>query len=173
MAQVPAATIAVALGASRSSHSLRRHRLPGRGIVAEPAPVALILDLLVGDRPFDDEHERFQFAAVGFEEPFEEVVLHLRSARTRNRSGANARRSWEGRERAERDLLDAGLGGGSQRHGITVTTQSGVDPKNVDQRFFCFYCCLVGMMSQLSWAGLATPRRGNADAAPPLLAYLR
>ena len=50
------------------------HRLAGVGVVAEPRPVAVAVDLLVGDRALDDEHERIELAAVGLEEPLQEVV---------------------------------------------------------------------------------------------------
>ena len=86
------------------------HGLVGVGVVPEPAPVALALDRLVRDRSLDHEDERLELAAVGLEEPFEEVV---------GPAGRPAlevdQRPVDGdlrqtREGAERDLLDARLG---------------------------------------------------------------
>jgi hypothetical protein len=68
------------------------HRLPGHRVVAEAAPVALVLECLVGDRPLDDEDERLQLAPVGLEELLQEVRPRRRSGRTRSRSAASARR---------------------------------------------------------------------------------
>ena len=51
------------------------HRLAGLGVVPEAAPVPLGLDLLVRDRALDDQHERLQLAALGLEEPLDEVVV--------------------------------------------------------------------------------------------------
>ena len=117
------------------------YRLAGGRIVAEPAPIALVFDLLVRDGSFDDEHEGFQFAAIGLEEPLEEIVCSSRgSAFEIDQRPVDGDFGKSGK-RAERDLLDTGLGGGSQRHRITVTTQTCVDPQNMDQRFFCFDCC--------------------------------
>ncbi len=92
------------------------HWLAGCRIVTEPAPVSLVLDLLVRDGPLDDQHERFQFASVRFEEPFEEVVgAPVRSALEVDQWPVDGDPGQAG-ERAESDLLDAGLSGGSQRH---------------------------------------------------------
>ncbi len=63
------------------------HRLPGLGVVAEAAPVALGLDRLVRDRPLDDEHERLQLAALGLEEPLDERVGALVRAASKSISG--------------------------------------------------------------------------------------
>ena len=48
----------------------------------------------------------------------------------------------EAGKRTERNFLDTGLGGGSQRHGIAITTQTSIDPQNMNQCFFCFDCSL-------------------------------
>src|ERR1700757_126864 len=74
VAQVPTATTGVALGGEPVEPFAGGHRLTGGGVVAEPAPVPLVFQLLVGDGSLDDEHERFQFPAVALKEPFEEVV---------------------------------------------------------------------------------------------------
>ncbi len=133
------------------------HRLPGRRIVAEPAPVALVVQLLVRDGSLDDQHERFEFTPVGLEEPFEEVVrTPVWSAFEIDQGPVHGDLRQPG-ERAKRDLLDAGLRGGSQRHRISVTTQARIDPQNMDQGFFRFDCCLSWHMSQLSGPGLGVP----------------
>lgn len=50
------------------------HRLIGGGVVAEPAPVAFVLELLVRDGSLDDQDERLQFISFGLEEPRQEIV---------------------------------------------------------------------------------------------------
>ncbi len=71
---MPTATTAVAFGVNRIEPLAGGHRLVGRRIVAEPAPIAFALEFLVRDGSLDDQDERIQFAAVGFEEPGEKVV---------------------------------------------------------------------------------------------------
>ena len=111
VAQVPTATIAVALGASRSSHSLVVIGWPVAGSLPNPHQYPSLVQLLVGDRPLDDQHERFQLAAVGLEEPFEEVVRTARrSALEVDQRPVHGDLGQTG-QRAERDLLDAWLGG--------------------------------------------------------------
>ncbi len=41
------------------------------------------------------------------------------------------------RQGAEHDTLDAGLHGRGQRDGISVTTETSVDPENVNDGFLC------------------------------------
>ena len=110
----------------------RRHRLVGVGVVAEPAPVALALDRLVGDRALDDEHERLELAAVGLEEPLDEVVGAAdRSALEVDQRPVHRDLRQAG-QRAERDLLDARLGGRGEGDGVAVAAQPGVDPQDMD-----------------------------------------
>ena len=66
--------MAVAFGANPVQPLAGGHGLSGGRVVAEPAPVAIIMQLLVGNRTFDHEYEGFELSAVGFEEPFQEVV---------------------------------------------------------------------------------------------------
>ena len=110
----------------------RRHGLVGVGVVPEPAPVALRLDRLVRDRALDDEHERLELAAVGLEEPLDEVIGAAdRSAFEVDQRPVH-RDLRETGEGAEGDLLDARLGRGGEGDGIAVTAQPGVDPQDVD-----------------------------------------
>ncbi len=143
------------------------HRLSCRGVVSEPAPIPFVLDLLVRDRPLDDQNERFQLSSVCFEEPLEKIVgAPVWSALEIDKGpmDGDLRQTGEG---AERDLLNAGLRGGSQRHRIAVTTQSGVDPQNVDQGLFRFDCCLRWHMSQLSGGRAGVPMTGGRAERPP------
>ena len=119
------------------------HRLAGRRVVAEAAPVALVLDLLVGDRALDDQHERLELAAVGLEEPLEEVVGAAVGAALevdQRPVHGDLRQPGQG---AEGDLLDAGLGGRGEGHGVAVAAEAGVDPQHVDQGLFGGACCLA------------------------------
>src|SRR3954451_10472726 len=108
-------------------------RLPGGGVVAEAGPVPLVLDLLVGDGPLDDQDERLQVTAVGLEEPLEEVVrATVRAALEVDQRPVHGH-FRQSRQRAERDLLDAGLSGRGEGHGVTVAAEPGVDPEHMDQ----------------------------------------
>ena len=169
---MPAATIAVALGASRSNHSEVVIGCPVAGIVTEAAPVALVLDLLVGDRAFDDEDERFQLAAVGFAEPLEEVVLAAGRATLEVDQRPMHRDLRKSGERTECDLLDARLGRGSQRDGVPVATEAGVDPQDVDERFFCLYGGGRRHRCHLSRPGSAPIHAAGADDRPTCAASL-
>ena len=133
VAQVPTATTAGGLGRQPVEPLAGGHRLAGRRVVAEPAPVALVVQLLVGDRPLDDQHERLELAAVGLEEPLEEVVGAAGRAALEVDQRPVHGDLGQARQGAERDLLDAGLGRGGQRDGVAVTAESGVDPQDVDQ----------------------------------------
>ena len=62
----------------------RLARLPGH---CRTRTSTLVVDLLVGDRSLDDQHERFQLAAVGFEEPLEEVVRPASGPHSKSISG--------------------------------------------------------------------------------------
>jgi hypothetical protein len=71
---VPAARIAVALGASPIQPLARGDRLAGPRIVAESAPVPLRLVGLVGHGTLDDQDERIQLATLGPVPPLDEAV---------------------------------------------------------------------------------------------------
>ena len=136
------------------------HRLAGGRVVPEPAPVAVVVQLLVGDGPLNHQHERFELATVGPEEPFEEVVgAAVGSALEIDERPVHGD-FRQARQRTEGDLLDTGLGGGSQRHRIPVATETCVDPENVDQRFFRFDCCF-------RWHVRSFPGRDQAIPASP------
>ena len=123
-----------AFGANRSSHSLVVIGWSVVGIVAEPAPVPLPLDGLVGNRPLDDQDERVELAPVGLEEPFDEIVRAADRTALEVDEGpvhGDLRQPGQG---AQGDLLDARLGGRGQGHGVAVAAESGVDPENVDDR---------------------------------------
>ena len=110
----------------------RGHRLVGVGVVAEPAPVALALDRLVGDRALDDEHERLQLAAVGLEEPLDEVVGAADRAALEVDQRPVDGDLRQARAAPEGDLLDARLRRRRQRDRVAVAAQAGVDPQDVD-----------------------------------------
>ena len=133
-----------------------RHRLAGLRVVAEPAPVALALDGLVGDRALDDEHERIELAAIGLEEPFDEIVgaAHRAVLEVDQRPvDGDLGQAGEG---AQGDLLDAGLSGSGQGDRVTVTAEPGVDPQDVDQ-------CLVYRRCHV---GPPTLANGHSNTAP-------
>ncbi len=110
------------------------HGLVGLGIVPEAAPVALALDGLVGDRTLDHQHEGLELAAVGLEEPLEEIVgaAHGAALEVDQRPvHSDLRQPGQG---SEGDLLDARLSGGGERHRVAVAAQAGIDPEDVDDR---------------------------------------
>ena len=133
------------------------HGLVGVRVVAEPAPVALALDGLVGDRPLDHQDKRVELAPVGLEEPLDEVVgaAHRTALEVDERPvHRDLRQPGQG---AQGDLLDARLGGGGQGHRVPVAAEPGVDPKDVDDR-------LVRWRLGCRHTG-PSPRR---EAAPPM-----
>ena len=112
-----------------------RHRLAGIGVVAEAGPVAVAVDLLVGDRALDDQHERLDLAAGTLEEPFEEVVgAAVRAALEVDQRPVHGDLR-QSRQSTERDLFDRRLGRRCQRNRIAVATEAGVDPQDVDDQF--------------------------------------
>ena len=133
MAQVPTARTARALRREPVEPLAGGHRLAGLGVVAEPAPVALRLDRLVRDRALDDQHERLQLAALGLEEPLDEVVGAADRAVLEVDQRPVHRDLRQARQRAQRDLLDAGLGGRGEGDRVAVAAQPGVDPEDVDR----------------------------------------
>ena len=109
-----------------------RHRLAGRRVVAEAAPVALVLDRLVGDRALDHEDERLELTAVGLVPPLDEVVgALLRTALEVDQRPVH-RDLRQPRQRPEHDLLDAGLGGRGQGDRVAVAAEPTVHPEDVD-----------------------------------------
>ena len=108
------------------------HRLAGLGVVPEAAPVALGLDLLVRDGALDDQHERLQLAALGLEEPLDEVVVAADRAVVEVDQRPVHGDLREPRQRPQRDLLDAGLGGRGEGDRVAVAAQTRVDPQDVD-----------------------------------------
>ena len=115
----------------------RRDRLAGGRVVAEAAPVTLVLDLLVRDRALDHQDERFEFATIRLAEPLEEVVLTtLWPALEIDQRPVHSDLREPG-QRTKGDLLDARLGRSGQRDRVPVATETGIDPQHMDQRFFC------------------------------------
>ena len=74
------------------------------------------------------ERTVYELTADGLEEPFEEIVRAAGGAALEIDQWPVHGDLGQSGERAERDLLDTGLSGGSQRHRIAVTTQTRVDP---------------------------------------------
>ena len=74
VAHVPTATIAVAFGASRSSHSLVVIGWLVAGSLPKPDQYPSSCRFSLGIDPSTTRYEWFQLAAVGLEEPLEEVV---------------------------------------------------------------------------------------------------
>ena len=111
-----------------------RHRLTGRRVVAEAAPVALGLDRLVRDGPLHHQHERVELAPVGLVPPLDEGVGALLGAALEVDQRPVHRDLGQARQGAERDLLDAGLGGGGQRHRVPVAAEASVHPENMQDR---------------------------------------
>ena len=129
------------------------HRLAGGRVVAEPAPVALGLDRLVGDGPLDDQHERVELAAVGLVPPLDEVVgPGLRAALEVDQRPVHRDLGQAG-QRAEHDLLDAGLGGGGQGDRVSVTAEAAVHPEDVDDGLLPSAACDVP-----AWVSVAIAR---------------
>src|SRR6478672_13783327 len=131
----------------------RGHRLPGHRVVAEAAPVALVLDRLVRDGPLHDEHERLELAAVRFVPPLDEVVRALLRPALEVDQRPVDRDLRQPGQGTEDDLLDARLGGRGQGDGVPVAAETTVHPEDV----YCAFVC---------------PRRGIRDTrhapSPPL-----
>ena len=123
---MPAATTASALGASRSIHS-GGDRLAGLGVGAECRPVAVAIDLLVGDRAFDHQHEVRQLAArrpvKGLHEVVADVIGKHRVVQMHLGQPRNG---------AEHHIFDTGLGGRGDRHRVAVAAEPAGDPKDMD-----------------------------------------
>ena len=177
VAQVPTARTARALGARRSSHSLVVIGWPVAGLLPKPHQYPSSLICLVGDRSFNDQHERIELAPFRLIKPLDEVVRAPRSDRTRSRSAASAPRSCgKPGKRAQDDLLDARLRGGGERHRIPIATQPGIDPQHMDERFLCLEGGGRRHRSHLSHAGSAVTHAAGAgrrptSAASPVLTF--
>ena len=107
------------------------HRLAGRRVVAEAAPVAFGLDRLVRDGSLDDQDERVEFAPVGLVPPLDEVVGALLGAALEVDQRPVHGDLGQPRQGAERDLLDAGLGRGGQCHRVPVAAEAPVHPEDM------------------------------------------
>ena len=105
----------------------RRDRLAGRLVGADRRPVALALDLLVGDRALDDEHERVEPPFGRVMKELEELVAVL--VGEHGVVQVDLRQPGNG---AQDDVLDARLRGGGDRHRVAVAAQAGRDPEDVD-----------------------------------------
>src|SRR6266702_885827 len=119
------------LGCQTVEPFVGRHRLTGRRVVAEAAPVALGLDRLVRDGALDHEHERLEFTAVGLMPPLDEGVGALLGAALEVDQRPVHRYLGQAGQGAEHDLLDAGLGGSGQRHRVPVAAEASVHPENM------------------------------------------
>ena len=135
MAQVPHATTASALGASRSIHSLVVIGWPGVGIGSQRSPVAFVLDLLVRNRAFHHQHE-------GIELPFFRLipVLHEVVAVFVGEHRIVQVHFGQAGDCAQQHIFDAGLGGRGDRDGISVAAESGGDPDDVNLRNGGAFC---------------------------------
>ena len=118
---------------------------------AEAAPVTVAVDLLVGDRALDDEHERVELAARG-RVPGAQVVVAdvVGEQRVVER---DARLAGDG---AAQQLLETRAGRGRERDRLAVAAESARQPEHVDDQPL----------------GLAVPREvdrlaSRADGRPP------
>ena len=130
-----------AVGRTRAErhHDCRARRQPvdpGAGgdrlalrVDTEAAPVALAVDLLVRDRPLDDEHERIQLAARGCV-PGPEVVVADVVGEKRVVEG-DARLAGD---RAAQQLLQARAGRGGQRDRLAVAAEPARQPQDVNDQ---------------------------------------
>ena len=124
---MPAATTASAFGASRSIHSHVVIGWPVRLVRAQGRPVALGLDLLVGDRALDDQDERIEASFLGLIPELHELVAVL----VGEHRVVEVDLGQPG-NRPHQHVLDAGLRGGGDRHRVAVTAQAGRDPQDVE-----------------------------------------
>src|ERR1700683_4425832 len=108
---------------------IRGQRRAGFGVGAERRPVALLFDLLVGNRALHYEDERLQLALFGLVPKLQEIVaIFIGEYRVVQ---MDARQSGD---RAQQNVLDAWLRGGSNRNRIAVAAKAGGDPENVNVR---------------------------------------
>ena len=103
-------------------------RLAALGVDAEPRPVALAVDLLVGHRALEHEHEGVEAPALGVVPGAHELVAVLEGEhRVVDDDGRRAR------DRAREQLLERRAGRRRQRDGVAVTAQPARHPHHVDQ----------------------------------------
>src|SRR3954452_1221144 len=108
---------------------VQREGLARRLVVAERGPVALAVDVLVGDRALDDEHERrVELAARRLAERREELL----AAERRRQHLVVEMHLRDPRDRAEQDVLDARLARGGDRDRVAVAAHPLRDPQDVD-----------------------------------------
>ncbi len=81
----------------------------------------------VGDGAFDDQHERVEFALLGLVQVLHEVVADLVGEH-----GIVQMNLGQARDRAQDDVLDAGLRRGGDRNRIAIATQACGDPHDMD-----------------------------------------
>ena len=106
---------------------IRGDGLAGLRIGAERRPVAFLLDFLIGNRAFHDQDERFQLALLGLVPKLQEIIAVFIGE-----NGVVQMNAGQSGDRAQQDVLDAGLRGGCDGNGVTVTTKSGGDPQNMN-----------------------------------------
>ena len=94
--------------------------------VPERGPVAFALDLLVGDRALDDQHERVEPALLGLVPGLHELVAVL----VGQHRVVQVDLGQPG-DRSQDHVLDARLGGGGDRDRVAVAAQPGRDPEDV------------------------------------------
>ena len=124
---MPQATTAQGLGRQAIDPLAGGDRLAGLRIGAERGPVAFLLDLLVGNRALDDQHEGIELALLGLVPEFQEVVAVLvgedRIVQMDLRQAGDC---------AQQNVFDAGLSGRGNGDRVSITAQAGRDPENVD-----------------------------------------
>ena len=95
-------------------------------IGSQRRPVAFLLDLLVGDGAFHDQHEWIQPSCLGLVPELQEVVAvfvgEYRIVQVNLGQAGN---------RAQQDVFNAGLGGRGNGDRISITSQTRCDPHNV------------------------------------------
>jgi hypothetical protein len=106
----------------RSIHSL----VAGVGVSSEAGPVTFLLDLLVGNGAFHNQHKGFQLPLLGHVEVLHEVVAYFIGE-----DGVVQVDFGEAGDSAEQDVFNAWLGGGGDGYGVAVATKAGGDPQDV------------------------------------------
>ena len=125
---MPSAITTAARGASQSIQVVAGDRL-ALGVDAEAAPVALAVDLLVGDRALDDEHERIELAARGGVPGAQIVVAHVVGEQRVVERDAGL--PGDG---AAQQLLEARARRGRQRDRLAVAAEAAREPEHVHEQ---------------------------------------
>ena len=107
---------------------------PVRVVGSEGRPISLGFVGFVGNRPFHDQDERRERAFRRQVEALQKFVAVFVGQKEIVKVDLG-----NPRQVAENQVFDAGLRRGRDRDGVAVTTQSGVDPEDVD--FFDRSCC--------------------------------